>query len=56
MLTPGHVQVMVRLPRSLVREIDHLAVDLDLYRGEVMTLLLREALDARRQRAAEMEE
>lgn len=40
--------VMVRLPRDLVREVDHLSVDEDLYRGEMMALLMREALDARK--------
>jgi hypothetical protein len=55
-VTDDRVQVMVRLPRSLVKEIDHLAVDLDLFRGEAMALLLIDALDARRARTAEREE
>lgn len=41
------MQVMVRLPKDLVRTIDHLAVDLGLYRGECMALLLTEALQTR---------
>jgi hypothetical protein len=42
------VQMMVRIPMSLVKENDHLTVDLDKYRGETMALLMREALDRRK--------
>jgi metal-responsive CopG/Arc/MetJ family transcriptional regulator len=42
------VPVMVRLPKELVREVDHLSVDLDMFRGEAMAILLREALARRR--------
>ena len=42
------VQVMVRLPEDLVKELDHLGVDLDLYRSEMIELLLRESLDTRK--------
>lgn len=41
------IQVMVRLPESLVKEYRHLAVDLRVTQGEAMAILLREALDAR---------
>lgn len=48
MLSPDLILVQIRLPRELVREIDHLAIDLDEYRAPMFAMLLREALDARR--------
>ena len=40
------VLVQVRLPVDLVKVIDHLAVDWDVYRAEAMERLLRQALEA----------
>lgn len=39
--------LQVRLPKDLVKEIDHLCIDLELFRAGLVTILLREALDAR---------
>lgn len=39
------VLVQVRLPKDLVRRIDHLSVDFDLYRAQMIEQLLREALE-----------
>lgn len=52
-MTEEKVLVQVRLPKSLVRQVDHLAVDHDLYRVHMVEQLLREAL---RQRQAASEE
>ncbi len=41
------VQVIVRLDRNLVKRIDHLAVDLDVFRQTLIESLLREALQHR---------
>ena len=41
------ILVQVRLPRKLVRRLDHFAIDEDLYRAQAVALLLAEALRAR---------
>lgn len=38
------VPVQVRLPRGLIRKIDHLAIDWDLYRNELIEQLLMEGM------------
>lgn len=38
------IPVQVRLPKGLIRQIDHLAVDWDLYRNELIEQLLMEGL------------
>ena len=38
-------QVLVRLDRDVVKRVDHLAVEWDVFRGEAMEILLRIALD-----------
>ena len=38
-------QVLLRLDRDVVKRVDHLAVEWELYRGEAMEILLRIALD-----------
>jgi len=43
----GLILLQVRVPQDLVKQIDHLGVDLDLFRAGVVELLLREALAAR---------
>lgn len=43
------VQVVVRLDRALVKAIDHLAVDAEMYRQDMVEQLLREALRTREQ-------
>jgi hypothetical protein len=44
--------VHIRLPRDLLREIDHQSVDLDLDRARTIELLLKEALRARQNKLA----
>lgn len=41
------IRVSVRIPQRIVRAADHLGIDLGLYRGQVLALLLDEALWAR---------
>jgi len=38
----GKVLVQVRLPKDLVRQIDHLCVDWDVYRAQLIEQILRE--------------
>lgn len=38
-------QVLLRLDRDIVKRVDHLAVEWELFRGEAMEILLRIALD-----------
>lgn len=45
--------VHVRLPVALLKEVDHLAVEEEVFRGEMVTLLLREALAWRKGREEE---
>ena len=44
---PDTVMLQVRLPLDLIKQIDHLGVDLDLFRAATVELLLREAFAAR---------
>lgn len=44
------IMVQVRLPRELVREVDHWAIDQDLYRAHAVAALLRAGLDAAAER------
>lgn len=41
------IRVSIRIPQRIVRAADHLGIDLGLSRGQVMALLLDEALWAR---------
>lgn len=38
------VLVQVRLPKDLVKRIDHLSIDHDLYRAQMMERLVREGI------------
>ena len=42
--TTDKVLVQVRLPKDLVKQIDHLCIDWDLYRAELVEQLLREGI------------
>lgn len=46
--TDRNVLIQVRLPESLVKQIDHLSVDWGVYRADAMRRLLNEALELHR--------
>jgi hypothetical protein len=48
--------LQVRVPKALVKETDHVAIDLEITRAAAVALLRAEALEARRARSAEREE
>lgn len=39
------VQLVVRIPKSLLKRLDHFAVEQDWFRGQAVAVLLAEALD-----------
>lgn len=46
------VMVQVRLPETLVKDIDHLAVDWGVFRAEAFERLLREALKVHKEQGS----
>lgn len=44
------IMIQVRLPRELVREVDHWAIDQDLYRAHAVAALLRAGLEVAAER------